>query len=253
MPSLMKDIQEADVHGKPRVVDMAGSEEGVDVPATELAISMAKRLWLVDPRSCKLEPSTIRRVPPNLREGDHKAYDPQILSIGPYHRGKPNLEAMEERKWRYLHNVLTRNLRASCIHATGSEMSSELQKFINTARQWEARARTCYAETMHLASDEFVEMMVLDSCFMLELLIKFYVRAERKDDPVFAVAWILPLIRRDLLKLENQIPFFLLEELFALFPQSSKTTPFPLPALKEMAFAYLVWRKCPYIQWLYPV
>ena len=33
----------------------------------------------------------------------------------------------------------------------------------------EEEARLCYAETVDLSSDEFVEMMLLDGCFILAL------------------------------------------------------------------------------------
>ena len=36
------------------------------------------------------------------------------------------------------------------------------------------------------------------------------------DDPIFKTRWKLPVIRLDLLKLENQIPFFVLQELYML-------------------------------------
>ena len=39
---------------------------------------------------------------------------------------------------------------------------------------------------------------------------------EKIDDPIFRTRWKLPVIRLDLVKLENQLPFFVLQELYML-------------------------------------
>ena len=41
---------------------------------------------------------TICRVPAIIRKCDHAANNPSIVSIGPFHRGRKNLQAMEEHK-----------------------------------------------------------------------------------------------------------------------------------------------------------
>lgn len=38
------------------------------------------------------------RVAPKLRSVNEKAYTPQIVSVGPLHRGKLELQAMEDQK-----------------------------------------------------------------------------------------------------------------------------------------------------------
>lgn len=66
-----------------------------------------------EPRKIKASPSScsIHRIPPTLRHLDRKAYEPQILSIGPFHYAKrrADLQAMEEHKWRYLSSLILRN------------------------------------------------------------------------------------------------------------------------------------------------
>ncbi|KAL9411145.1 hypothetical protein AB3S75_044854 [Citrus x aurantiifolia] len=44
----------------------------------------------------------IFKVPDVLRKLNEKAYEPEMLAIGPYHRGKEQLLAFEEHKTRYL-------------------------------------------------------------------------------------------------------------------------------------------------------
>ncbi|MQL97147.1 hypothetical protein Taro_029834 [Colocasia esculenta] len=56
-----------------------------------------------------------------------------------------------------------------------------------------------------------------------------------EKDPIYAVAWIINSIWRDLLKLENQIPFFILKDLFSIVaPEPNKFN-----SLKDLACLYL--------------
>ncbi|XWS22399.1 hypothetical protein CRYUN_Cryun29cG0030600 [Craigia yunnanensis] len=49
----------------------------------------------------------ISRVPNFLREVNKKAYEPQVLAIGPFHdHGKDHLKAMEAHKIQYLQLLL---------------------------------------------------------------------------------------------------------------------------------------------------
>ncbi|XP_061340276.1 UPF0481 protein At3g47200 [Gastrolobium bilobum] len=164
-------------------------------------------------RSC-----CIFRVPQSLIEVNGKAYQPRIVSIGPYHRGQPRLNMIEEHKWRYLGSLLSRTTQTKGLG---------LEDLLKAIAMLESEARECYSETIQLDSHEFIEMMVLDGCFIVELfrkvskLVPFEV-----DDPLVTMSWILPFFYRDFLKLENQIPFFILQRLFELSKlPSEKSTP----------------------------
>jgi hypothetical protein len=102
----------------------------------------------------------IFRVHTQLRKVNEKAYEPQLLAIGPYHRGKDDLRLMEEHKLRYLQLLLQRRNESS------------VETYIKAMRELEERAREFYAEPISLTSDEFVEMMLLDGFFIIELLRK---------------------------------------------------------------------------------
>ncbi|KAJ0076594.1 hypothetical protein Patl1_35280 [Pistacia atlantica] len=68
-------------------------------------------------------------------------------------------------------------------------------------------------------------MMVLDGCFIIELVCKVTGLIRREpDDPIFKMDWILPFLMRDLLKLENQIPFFVLQNLFDILEPNPTTS-----------------------------
>ena len=80
------------------------------------------------------QPFTIFRVPAYVRESNPTAYEPRMVSIGPYYHGDFALRAMEDHKWRYLHDLLSRS----------PAVSSSL--LIQEMRSMESRARTCYSE-----------------------------------------------------------------------------------------------------------
>ncbi|KAL3506271.1 hypothetical protein ACH5RR_031653 [Cinchona calisaya] len=146
----------------------------------------------------------IFKVHDSLRSNNKEAYEPKVLSIGPYHHGKPNLKKMEMHKLRYLQELLDR---------TG-EISP--YTYITALTELEDRARKCYAEDISLISkDDFVEMMFLDGCFIIEFLRKLYdPKLHNSDDTIFQMNWLLKCIATDLMLFENQVPFFILDQLF---------------------------------------
>ncbi|CAO2208422.1 unnamed protein product [Urochloa humidicola] len=162
---------------------------------TSLEASVAATLSAL---RAQAQPFTIFRVPAYVRDSNRSAYEPRMVSIGPYYHGAAALRAMEDHKWVYLHDLLSRNAAAS---------SSLL---IQEVRSMEARARACYSERPALGSDDLVRMLLLDGCFILEFFFKWY---SGEPDPLCDVGWGLTLVNADLLLLENQIPFFVLERL----------------------------------------
>ncbi|XP_029121761.1 UPF0481 protein At3g47200 isoform X2 [Elaeis guineensis] len=151
---------------------------------------------------------SIYRVPKSLREGDEKAYIPHLVSIGPYHRDRRRLRDMEHHKWRALHHVLKR---------TGHDV----HLYLHAVKSLEERARSCYEGHIHLSSNDFVESLVLDGIFMLELFRGavgegFRTLGYSHCDPVFAIRGTMHSIQRDMIMLENQIPLFVLDRLLAL-------------------------------------
>lgn len=154
-------------------------------------------------RSC-----CIFRVPHSLVEVNGKAYEPHIVSIGPYNHGKQSqFRMIEEHKWRYLGSLLSRT----------KPKGLELKNYLEAVAELEVQARECYSETIHFTTHEFLELMVLDGCFLIELFRRAanLVRPE-PNDPLFTMVWIMPFFCRDFLRLENQIPFFVLERLYEL-------------------------------------
>ncbi|KAL8473034.1 hypothetical protein ACS0TY_030035 [Phlomoides rotata] len=149
----------------------------------------------------------IYRIPQCLRENDDKAYIPQTVSLGPYHHGKKRLRSMDRHKWRALHYVLKRT-------------KQQIELYLDAVKELEERARACYEGPICLSSNEFVEMMVLDACFVLELFCGaaggFTRLGYSRNDPIFAMRGTMHSIQRDMIMLENQIPLFILDRLYGL-------------------------------------
>lgn len=150
---------------------------------------------------------SIYRIPQCLRDTDDKAYIPQTVSLGPYHHGRKRLRAMDRHKWRALHRVLGRT-------------NHRIELYLDAVKAVEDRARACYEGPIFLSSNEFTEMMVLDSCFVLELFrgaaAGFARLGYSRNDPIFAMRGTMHSIQRDMIMLENQVPLFVLDMIFGL-------------------------------------
>ncbi|MED6206155.1 hypothetical protein PIB30_024318 [Stylosanthes scabra] len=152
----------------------------------------------------------IYRVPTNIRHVEPKAYTPSIVSIGPCHRGAPHLQRME---------ILKKNLYRRLFDPNGPN-ASKLDEAFDTLERMENEVRSCYMEEIALESDEFLKMMMIDGSFIIQLL-RDSSKQEILDPSYLRGRWMLPAIRRDFIMLENQIPFFVLKELFDLTNQDS--------------------------------
>ncbi|CAH9139561.1 unnamed protein product [Cuscuta epithymum] len=164
--------------------------------------------------------SEIFRVPRELlgtnSEADARPYQPRAFSIGPYHHGKPHLKEMQEYKWRFLEILIQRTIE---------EKGVGLAHYTKAVRGLEAQARECYSEAINLSSDEFVEMMVLDGCFVLEIF-RVNSCAVGTDHPLTSIAELIRgRFQQDFFCLENQIPYILLQTLFTLTQTDSDRLP----------------------------
>ncbi|RXH72609.1 hypothetical protein DVH24_012293 [Malus domestica] len=150
----------------------------------------------------------IYRVPERLRQVNEKAYTPQVVSIGPLHHDNKSLKAMEEHKLRYLRHFLSRT-------------RVRLFDYIQMVQRQEERLRGSYAEPIVFDKDEFVRIVSVDAAFVLEVLLRFhYSNYTKEDDYIFKNPTMKEDVVRDLKLLENQLPFFILQDLFTFFPYS---------------------------------
>ncbi|XVE62784.1 hypothetical protein DITRI_Ditri06bG0147600 [Diplodiscus trichospermus] len=160
---------------------------------------------LDDISSKSFSDSFIFRVPHHLRQVNARVFEPQIFSIGPYHCDKDHLKAMKIHKVRYLRNFLQRT-------------ATPLETYVAASISMEESARNCYAEAVNMSSGEFVAMMVLDGLFIIELMIYKFGSAPfwREENDIFKQKLNLTILAQDLLLLENQLPFFVLDEFLSI-------------------------------------
>ncbi|KAL3840159.1 hypothetical protein ACJIZ3_024750 [Penstemon smallii] len=148
---------------------------------------------------------SIFRVNDDLRCVNEKLYDPKVAAIGPFNHGKDHLQKMEQHKYRYLKLLLKRRNESS------------VDKYVIAMRSLEEKARKCYEETFELNSDDFVQMLLLDGFFTIELIRKYgFDELRERDDTIFQYEQLLSQLRHDLILVENQIPFFVLIQLFTM-------------------------------------
>ncbi|MQM06107.1 hypothetical protein Taro_038925 [Colocasia esculenta] len=160
-----------------------------------------ERVKLVQEVRGSKELPCIWRVHPSIRETEKEAYEPKLVSIGPLHRDNKILQPMEEIKLMYLDDLLGRSNR------------NELGNYIRVISNCEQRARMQYAEAVPLSRDDFVKMLVVDGCFIIEYFAKRVFKKAQETAPLSGVRWGFSHLRRDLMLLENQIPFFVLAKL----------------------------------------
>ncbi|GMP84591.1 hypothetical protein CsSME_00038059 [Camellia sinensis var. sinensis] len=140
----------------------------------------------------------IFRAPQSFREISGKAaIDPEMVSIGPYHHGKDQVRRFESYKCQYLCSLLSRT----------EAMGVDLRQLMKAMKGLESEARSCYSEPIPMSSKDFIDMMVLDGCFIVELIHQVCESQGSENDNI-------PIFRRDLLKLENQLPLFVLQKLY---------------------------------------
>ncbi|PIN03682.1 hypothetical protein CDL12_23793 [Handroanthus impetiginosus] len=157
----------------------------------------------------------IHKVPPLIRREDRSsgAYDPKVASLGPYHHGKPELQPCEEAKRLALQIFLKG-------HNHGQEFFQEkVFEVISEARDY-------YIEgsTDEYTNEEFAEMMLLDSCFLISLIYPSTVNLLEPQRHLDYVPLLLLLgslayssiLGHDVFLMENQIPFKILMLLITL-------------------------------------
>ena len=154
---------------------------------------------------------SIYKVPSCITELCKTAYVPCIVSFGPYHHGKDHLKPMEEHKHRALLHFLKRSNKSieSVVKCLKEVVKNCKDSYDQLAEEWK--------ENDH----DFLQLMILDGCFMLEILYFAAYMTKSNDnyasnDPIFSdhgMLNIFTFISRDMLKLENQLPMAVLYKL----------------------------------------
>nr|GMC84261.1 UPF0481 protein At3g47200-like [Ipomoea batatas] len=153
----------------------------------------------------------IQKVPERRRkitQDNHKSYyDPLVVSIGPIHHGNEELREMEKFK-----RHLTRKFAESCNKEKGIDMNKVYDRVAQIAES----ARSCYADGLTEQYDHatFARMMFVDGCFVLQY-IHSMVGAGGNPGQMKMKSDDIAFVRGDLLLLENQLPFQVLQALMS--------------------------------------
>ncbi|XP_020207178.1 UPF0481 protein At3g47200 isoform X2 [Cajanus cajan] len=152
----------------------------------------------------------IYRVPFPIRRHNQDAYTPNVVSIGPFHHNSDSrLFNMERHKLNYCKAFLQRTQTAS----------DTWKRYIEEV---EPQFRRFYSDTLNISTEELVKIIFVDSGFILELFCRYH-EGWSNDDVCLSTNWLRCYIRIDLLLLENQLPFSLLQTLYSMSFTSTST------------------------------
>ncbi|XBI06081.1 hypothetical protein VPH35_134146 [Triticum aestivum] len=161
----------------------------------------------------------IYRVPETFLAADEGAYQPRFLSLGPYHRGDSATEEMRRTDERKLENL------AYALQDGGPSV----EEYMEAIASVEADARSRYDGDVAMEWGAFCRMLLLDG-FQLITVLKF-LGYEPPPLPPPAPGCssnnngqgncrprtsVVISIEHDLMMLENQIPFFVVQRIHRL-------------------------------------
>ncbi|KAL7592707.1 hypothetical protein Lser_V15G32529 [Lactuca serriola] len=148
----------------------------------------------------KQAPPTIYMVPRMVRDLSPSSFTPRVVAIGPLHKQDEHLQGFEVQKTTYLYNWLHRFGMVS-----EQTLGTCVEKVIGSIDEIKA----CYAGLTTYNDLELAKMMVIDACFILE-----FIQSALDRVPSGTNSLIGESIALDLIMIENQIPYFVLENIF---------------------------------------
>ncbi|KAG5252723.1 UPF0481 protein [Salix suchowensis] len=194
------------------------SETDLEIGADPLA-NNERSLWLdsimseatEDENNQPLGPK-IPRVPDKLRNENEECYRPLVVSIGPYNYGERDDRLREV-------ETLKVPMARQFILDSGKDIQliySELEEEMKLKK-----AREFYNEVdiKGFDNEQFARMMFLDGCFILQFI---YCVTHNYKNLEMTYRQVVG-VKRDLLLLENQVPFPVLQSLMRLRYQKNET------------------------------
>lgn len=167
-------------------------------------------------RSDESHDDLIYTVPKSLISEKTKVfYLPQVISLGPYHFEikDPRRNDMERLK-----SEVARKMHRKISIEGG--LKSVMEKF--KVKEMQDKIKERYANNFELSSEACAWMIVRDACFVLEVLHRFGKDEDQEQSVKGSIDCTLsrkrhhPLLTeivKDMLKMENQLPFWVLKEI----------------------------------------
>ncbi|XP_062179992.1 UPF0481 protein At3g47200-like [Phragmites australis] len=183
----------------------------------------------------------VPRVPGHVRDLNKDAYKPGLVAIGPLHAGDAEyrLRPGNRLKMTYLNSLISRG------HPDPTQHLAVIQGYIRlvAAREQEARAMYAAEDVDNIGAEDFIQMLVLDGCFIIEHLVNV---ALGQEEPLLHATPFGPTqLSVDLILAENQIPFFVLVDLTksTRLPEFGSTGYDPPVLLMKLVQYYLAGEK----------
>ncbi|XP_059460315.1 putative UPF0481 protein At3g02645 [Corylus avellana] len=160
---------------------------------------------------------SIFSVPKTLVSLKPDAYTPQLIALGPYHHQRPELFEMEHHKLTSAKRVQKNLQQIKFCH------------MVNHIAQSDSTVRSCYHRFLEFDQETLAWIFAIDASFLLEYLQTY--SPETEEGSLMRIsskmAHLIDYTRRktahhailrDVIKLENQIPLFLLREVHSFYP-----------------------------------
>ncbi|EFH63256.1 hypothetical protein ARALYDRAFT_315636 [Arabidopsis lyrata subsp. lyrata] len=157
----------------------------------------------------------IYRVPSRIRDVKPEAYTPRMVVIGPLHRypKSTTIDGAETSSypWHIKPEYSMMEARKKVYFETFSKYGDGIVKMRKIVQGEEKKIRDSYEEsTEWIPSEYFVDLILHDALFIMQFLLT--TRIGRSYDEILGQESV---VRNDLILLENQLPFFILDRLFS--------------------------------------
>ncbi|KAL6323982.1 hypothetical protein AAG906_006253 [Vitis piasezkii] len=177
----------------------------------DVVISPRVKIWIGSIEKAEARTQSqwprIPKVPHILRgtQDFKKLYEPRVISIGPYHHGKPHLHPGEM-------------IKPLCARTFLADRNQDIEVLYKNIKSNIEAVRNCYdwSSTNEYDDEALAWMMLLDGCFLLQFL-------RRTDDMISPSTVDMSDVLRNhqicfvehyLFMLENQLPFGVLKLIF---------------------------------------
>ncbi|XP_047063699.1 uncharacterized protein LOC124671365 [Lolium rigidum] len=180
----------------------------------------------------------IHLFPPSMEDLVDKYAAPNVVAIGPYHHGgTPALQHMESTKhvaaWHFINDS---GCSVDEVYGAVCEVADEARSHYDENKVWS------------FSDDDFKPMMFYDGCFLLQFML--HCVGGVAMDPVLSSAFSSDNINisRDIVLLENQLPWVVVEKLMRFMPspgldlvQFTRNAKASLQARQHLEDIPLVW------------
>jgi hypothetical protein len=185
--------------------------ESQDQEKGALIIDLKHLLEMSEPPFHPLDGFGIFRVPRDIRELNEKAYTPKYVSIGPFH---------------FLANetlINMQKLKMKIFKMFVEKAQVSVEELVRAVSDRAVEIRGCYAGTSELDNHNYIKMIVLDASFIIVFFLMLFrpgVWAYRSEAII-----LKSQLMDDLLLLENQLPFFIIQTIYNLAFKSCSNYP----------------------------